>query len=260
MLTAQIGAFLALHNPTEAQIKEAATLLLRCNKNRERGIYNQAMVRPKAMLPWIRTDLKKYYNIRKRGLTTADVEKYNTETIHAVRQTLSVVPETVDKDKAPLVPELGVRGKREDHDRLPSDIRDIWEKNAERWRQMRKLHAQLAQMIAKPNYAACDGNELCYQLRTLDTAIRSDYERYDTYVLQAESKKDSLEVYTDNVKTITNARSTISRGLSRKTPHTSSSLQKVQDAVNTLYALKQSVKPETADRLKNIGITLPQDA
>lgn len=271
ILTAKIYNFLQLKEPTEAQIIEGATLLLQCNPNRERGIYNSAMRRPKAMLPWIRTDLKKYYDIRQRGLTTPEVEKFNKESVALVEETLSMVPDGVaqeGEDGAPAVHLIGTRGIRDDHDQLPEEIKAIWERNAERWKKMSRLHFQLAQMIAKPDYAPCDGNELCYQLRQVDTDLRNDYQIYDSYAVEPatpeagtsndDSKGDSVDVFTDNVKTIQNARTAISRGLGRKTPHTEDSLKKLQDAVNTLFALKQTIKPETMDKLKAVGISIPQ--
>lgn len=270
ILTAKIQAFLQLKNPTEAQIIEGATLLLQCNPNRERGIYNTAMRRPKAALPWIRTDLKKYYGIRRRGLTMPEVEKYNRETVAHVKETLSKVPDNVELDPpmpgndAPFVPVLGIRGRRDDHDSLPDDIKAIWERNAERWKKMARLHFQLAQMIAKPGYAPCDGNELCYLLRQVDDDLRNDYEIYDTYDVvnsvvssKSETEQDKVDVFTDNVKTIQKARTAISRGLSRKSPHTDESLQKLQDAVNTIFALKQAIKPETVEKLKALNISIP---
>ena len=271
ILTAKIYNFLQLENPTEAQIIEGATLLLQCNPNRERGVYNSAMRRPKAMLPWIRTDLKKYYDIRQRGLTTPEVEKFNNETVALVEETLSMVPDGVAQeggDGAPAVHLIGTRGIRDDHDMLPEEIKAIWERNAERWKKMSRLHFQLAQMIAKPDYAPCDGNELCYQLRQVDTDLRNDYQIYDSYAIEPaapeastgsdDGKGDSLDAFTDNVKTIQNARTAISRGLGRKTPHTEESLGKLQEAVNTLFALKQTIKPETMDKLKAVGISIPQ--
>lgn len=267
ILTAKIFNFLQLEKPTEAQIIEGATLLLQCNPNRERGIYNSAMRRPMSMLPWIRTDLKMYYGIRQRGLTTPEVETFNNETVKRVEQTLSLVPGGVaqEGEDAPVVPILGTRGMREDHDLLPLEVQAIWERNAERWKKMSRLHFQLAQMIAKPDYAPCDGNELCYQLRQVDDELRNDYEIYDTYDVvnsvvssNPETDHDKVDVFTDNVKTIQNARTAISRGLSRKTPHTDESLQKLQDAVNTLFALKQAIKPETIEKLKAVGVSLPQ--
>ncbi len=259
ILTAKIRKFLQLANPTDEEIREGATMLLRCNPARERAIYNSAMVRPRSMLPWIRTDLKKYLDIRQRGLTTAQVSKYNQETLTRVRESLSIVPDNVE-NKAPEVLQVGIKGKRPDHDSLPEWIRSLWEKNAERWKKMRQVHAQLSVMIEKPDYAACDGNELCYQLRNMDDALRNDYQVYDNYDVvlnKTEDTKDYVEVFTDNVKTIQNARTSISRGLGRKTEHTEASLKKLQEAVNTLFALKQSIKPETIEKLKAIGIIIP---
>lgn len=100
------------------------------------------------------------------------------------------------------------------------------------------------------------------------SSLRNDYQIYDSYAIESatpdagtsndDSKGDSVDVFTDNVKTIQNARTAISRGLGRKTPHTEESLQKLQEAVNTLFALKQTIKPETMDKLKAIGISIPQ--
>lgn len=264
ILTAKIYQFLKLENPTEEQIIEGATLLLKCNPSRERGIYNTAMRRPRATLPWIRTDLKKYYDIRQRGLTTQEVERFNSETVSLVEQTLSQVPSTVERDSedALAVPILGVRGLRDDHDQLPEDIRQLWEKNAERWKKMRQMHFQLAQMIARPDYAPCDGNELCYALRQTDTDLRNDYEIYDSFVVESATPPadgaDGIDSFAENVKTIQSCRTAISRGLSRKKAHYDASLKRMQDAVNTLFALKQTIKPETIGRLKELGIAIPE--
>ncbi len=267
ILTAKIYNFLQVENPTEEQIIEGATLLLKCNPNRERGIYNTALIRPKATLPWIRTDLKKYYDIRQRGLTTEDVERFNKETVTLVEESLSQVPASVvgqDSDDKPLVPQMNIRGMREDHEKLPEEVQELWERNAERWKKMRQMHAQLAQMIVRPDYEPCDGNELCYMLRQADTELRNDYAIYDSFVLTPETEgkqtaADSVVIFTDNVRTIQKARTVISRGLKRKTAHTDESLGKIQDAVNALSAMKQTVKAETVEKLKNMGIAVPEN-
>lgn len=270
ILTAKIYDFLQLENPTEQQIIEGATLLLKCNPNRERGIYNSAMRRPKAMLAWIRADLKKYYGIRQRGLTMPEIEKFNDETLAIVGKTLSIVPDNVPIDtpkegsEVPLLPVMGVRGRREDHEQLPDDIKAIWDRNAERWKKMSRLHFQLAQMIEKPDYAPCDGNELCYQLRMMDTELRNDYQIYDAYeakpataVVDPPEGKDKVDKFAENLKIITSARTAISRGLARKTQD-EASRKKIQDAVNTLFALKQVIKPVTIEKLKAIDIAIPE--
>ena len=265
VFTEKIKKFLSIAKPDDAEIKEGAKLLLQVSHTRYRSIYNTAMIRPQAMLPWIRTDLKKHLAIRLRGLTTETVEKYNSETVRRIEKTLSVAPQDAggNKNTAAQVPILGTRGKRADHDTLPEDIRELWEKNTQRWRKIRQYHAQLAQMVAKPDYSACDGNELCYQLRQMDDALRADYAKYDSWtpptVAEAgkeEEKADSVDVFTDNLKTIQNARTAISRGLSRQ-KQTAQSLQKIQDAVNTLFSLNQTVKDDTLKKLAAIGVVIP---
>ena len=233
-------------------------MLLQCNPARERGIYNSALKRPQSMLAWVRADLKKYYRIRLRGLTMDKVEPYNTQAVSKVRQTLSQRPETVEREDTPQVPVLGVRGRRADHDQLPEDIQDLWDQNAERWKKIRSLHNQLLLMVSKPGYQPCDGNELCHALSEADTRLRKDYESYDSYVIHENTEvspapKDSIQVFTDNVKTIQNARTAISRTLSRKTQD-EASLKKLRDAVATLKSLNQAIKPATAAKLKALDI------
>lgn len=255
-LTARIGAFLQLEHPSDQQIIEAATMLLQCNPSGERGIYNSALRRPQAMLPWVRTDLKKYYNIRQRGLTTEQVPAYNADAMKKVRETLSILPKDIQKEAVPQVPVLGVRGKRADHDQLPDTIKVLWDKNTERWKTIRKLHNQLLVMISKPGYQPCDGNELCHLLREADTQLRAAYKTYDSFVIvpaTPDTAADSVDVFTDNVKTVTNARSTITRGLQRKTQD-DVSRQKIQAAVDTLKALNQKLMPATIEKLKAIGV------
>lgn len=254
IFTNRIGAFLQLKNPTDEQIKSAATMLLQCNPSRERGIYNSAMIRPQAMLPWIRTDLKKYYAIRMKGLTLDKVPGYNAAAVKVVRETLSFRPEDVESEKAPQVPVLGVRGRRADHDKLPESVQALWDKNSDRWKTIRQLHNQLLVMVSKPGYQACDGNELCYTLSEADKQLRKDYQKYDTYVV-GDGNHDSVDAFTDNVKIIGSARTAISRGLQRKT-QTDESRKKIQSAVDTLKSLGQVIKPATVEKIKVIGVNV----
>ncbi len=249
--TNRIGAFLQKEQPTDQEIKEAATLLLQCNPSRERAIYNSAMVRPRATLPWVVSDLKKYYAIRQHGHTLSDVPRFNEQTVRQVRQTLAVKPEGVEDISPVQVPITGLRGKRPDHDRLPEAIQQLWERNSELWKKEREAHNRLLVMVSKPDYQACDGNELCHALLETDNQIRKNYEAYDSYVIK--DAGDSVDNFTDDLKTIQNARTTITRGLQRKTQD-EASRQKIQDAVNTLKALQQVMKPATIEKLKAIGI------
>jgi len=262
IFTEKIGNFLQKENPTDQEIRDGALLLLQCNPNRERAIYNSAQKRPQAMLAWIRADLKKYYDIRKRGLTRDQVPVYNAAAVKAVRESLAKRPADAPEEKTPQVPVLGVRGKRADHDQLPAAIQKLYDDNTERWKKIRQLHNQLLVMVSKPGYQPCDGNELCHTLREADTLLRQNYKKYDSFVVvpgQSKESQDDVEVTIDNMKVIQNARTAISRGLQRE-QQTEESLQKLQEAYDTLTALHQNIKPETVAKLKAAGVNVGTDA
>lgn len=243
ILTAKIEKFLNIKSPTDEQIREAATLLLQCNPARERAIYNTAMISPKSTLPWIRTDLKKYLGIRKRGLELPQVKEYNEQVLEKVKKTLTA----------------GIRGKREDHDSLPPEIQTLWEKNAETWKKISQLHAQLAQMIAKPDYQPCDGNELCHVMGEANAELHKNYAKYDGYSTEGEDSRKKVDDETGDVQVISSARTTISRGLNRRT-QTDESLQKIREAVAVIVSKGQKLKPKTVERLNAIGISVPDNA
>ena len=249
--------FLRKEKPTDQEIKDAATMLLQLEPQRARGLYNMALKRPQAVLPWISTDLKKHYSIRMRGLTKEQVEPYNREILKKVDIQLSVRPEGVPKNKAnTVVLEKSVRKRRDDHDILPEPIKKLWEQNAERWKKMRQYRQQLAIMIERPDYQPCDGNELCNVLCEAENDLVKNYEKYDNY---STGDKPEEKTYWDNAKAVTNARSCITRNL-KADPMTDKHRQKLQDAVNTLVSLKQVLLPATIEKLKAAGITVPDDA
>lgn len=262
LLFQQIYVFLKKENPSEDEIIAGATLMLKVSPGHYRALYNSAVRRPQAFLPWIRSELQKHYEIHNRGLKREDVEQYNKETVETISQTLSLSPEGIDpEDEDAAIPVTGVRGKREDHDSLPEEIKNLWDKNAERWKKMRSLHIQLTNMISKSDYEPCDGNELCFMLRQTDTDIRNDYAIYDSYELEPDTAADDHaekddNVVTDNVKVIQKCRAAITRNLNNTNP-SEEQLAKVQEAVNTLVALKQTFKPGTLERLKAAGISIP---
>ena len=250
-----IASFLQLKKPTDDQVKDAALMLLKLNPAKERSIYNTAMRRPQSMLPWIRTDLKKYLDIENRGLTAAKTAAFNAETVKLVTETLQQRPDGVEEEKKTVIPVLGIRGKRADHDSLPENVRQLWDKNSERWKKIRALHEQLAVMVAQPGYQPCDGNELCHTLRQADIDLRNDYERYDSY----QPGSNPAAAPADSIKAIQSARTCITRGVNRKN-QTAEQLQKLQEAVNTLVRLKQKMKPDTISKLKAAGVSVPEDA
>lgn len=248
-LRQNIEEFLAIADPSDEKIKEAALWLLRISP-KSRAIYNTAQRRPQAMLKWIRADLKKYVGVASRGLERSEVKAYNEKAVTQVRQTLAVRPVDVNAEKQGAVPEKSIRGKRADHDSLSENIKVLWEKNSERWKKLRQMHEQLLLMTSSKDYEPCDGNELCHVMLQTDADIRNDYKRYDTY------KAGDAGTVADDVKAAGAARTAITRALSRKN-NTEEQLEALQDAVNLLYKLGGTQKPATVEKLKALGISIP---
>lgn len=249
VITEKIRLFLALEKPTDEEIKDAAFTLLQVGGEGERHIYNSAQRRPQALLPWIRTDLRKFLSIRNRGLERSQVPSYNARAVRNVRETLSRRPETVEEERNPLVAVTSVLGKRADHDSLPERIRQLWDLNAERWKKIRQLHAQLQTMISKPGYQACDGNELCHTLLEADTEMRRDYERYDSWKDGGNIPKGD----DDPVKLVQKARTALSRALSRKRQD-DGSLARIRESLSVLKENGAEIKETTRQKLSAIGI------
>lgn len=260
ILTARIGIFLKKDTPTDKEIIEAATMLLSLDPGRERGIYNSTLRRPQSLLPWVRADLKKFYDNRKRGMDNLEAQRFNAETVKLVVEDLKQVPEDAEAPKEKVSVVTTVRGKRTDHNTLPDNIKQLWENNVKRWKRISELHAQLAAMVAKPDYQSCDGNELCYQLRQADNALRKDYDRYDSYKIPdgTETHEETAEEKAQRImKQIQSARTTISRTL-KKNQLADKDVDKLQTAVNTLADNNAEIKDETIEKLKAAGVTIPE--
>ena len=258
-LTKKIGSFLNNEKPTDKEIIEAAEMLLSLDPGRERGIYNSALRRPQGMLPWIRTDLKKFYAIRQRGMDNKDAERFNKETVKLVDETLGAVPEgTVNEFNENNIKQEQILGKRADHDQLPDDIKKLWDDNGKNWAQLRKLRLQLSELVARKDYQSCDGNELCYQLRKLDDSIRANYKKYDEWNPEENEELTPEEQAQELNKKINQARVTMSRTLKKETL-SDDDVDSLQEAVNLLFSAKASIKPATIDKLKAAGVIIPED-
>lgn len=252
-----IQRFLAIENPTDDQIQQAALLLFRLNRNR--AMYNSALSNPRGVIRWVVADLNKFLQIRLHGMTNSENVEFERATEHLVSETLSSVPVGVDidspSDEGAPVPAL--RGQRPDHDLLPDHIRALWDDNIERYKRERALHAQLATMI---DAEQCDRAELCFQLRSLDNDLRAAYASYDDYVIGSDD--DTADVAdgddmsgVDAVRRINRYRTLISRYL-KKTEMTDSDRAKMQSAVDFLITHGQVFQSGTLAALTSVGITI----
>ena len=175
----------------ERDVVAGAELLMRITGNRQ--FYATAIVRPHVVHDHVEYELQKHLAIRQEG--------HNVETLRNLeRELLAECAEEFGEEEAtaePVEEQAGAeegdayavpgegpvvsspkRGRRADHDELPAEIQALYDDNATRYEQMRKVYQQLLTMAdAEP----CDRKEHIFQLDQLVKAWAAAWEAYDRY-------------------------------------------------------------------------------
>lgn len=189
----------------ERDVVAGAELLMRITGNRQ--FYATAIVRPHVVHDHVEYELKKHLAIRQEG--------HNVETLRNLeRELLAECAEEFSEEAAtaePVEEQAGAeeadayalpaegpvvsspkRGRRADHDELPAEIQALYDDNATRYEQMRKVYQQLLTMSdAEP----CDRKEHIFQLDQLVKAWAAAWEAYDRYdaTAVADAAEDEAE-------------------------------------------------------------------
>lgn len=242
---------------SERDIKAGADLMLSLNRNR--ALYNSILKNPVRFLPKMIYELKKYLKIRLANMTLAEVAAMEKNVIPRVEGTLTEVPVITPDDE---IPEGKIaKGRRPDHDSLPKEIRELWETNAERYRQIVLLYNELKAMA---DLQPCDRFDKLHLLDVTEKKYRDSLAAYDSYVATPSPMGgDTLSnevANTDNEKTINNARKTLSKyrkqlaELAEDDPKRPAALEKIQSAVSAITACGAGVAPDTQAELTRLGI------
>lgn len=236
ILTSQISEWLNA-SPKQRSLEDGALLLLRLNANR---IMYQQILRNR-MTDKLEYELQKHLNIRLHGLTRAEVAKVEKQVMPRLKKELANGEE--------------YRGQRADHDTLPEKVKELYERNGTRWRQMHRLFETLKTMRdAHP----CDRHELVHQLIQLDDAYRADWEKYDHWQPEDEEPEAEPEPTEAGVREIIAARKAISYGRKKLANETDEAkraalLIPVKNAVSVLRSANQTFREDTIDALKELG-------
>lgn len=275
-LTDKIVAWLNAPAHTEdADIMEGALMLLQLNRNRQ--LYMTISTNPKRFLKTVEYELKKFLPLRMKGKTCQDVRREADEFLSELRengidkeqsegQEETTGTDETDETMAPVR-----NGKREDHDQLPQNIREIWEANAERWKRIKEMY-NTCLSIENP----CDLEENLKVLKETYYAYKADYARYDSFTLENEGDKSEEDGASDDLKTlknINNARSYISKNVDKlstlkkealkddatdaQTKAYQSLLSSMTQRVQTLVDNGQVMGEELMNKLQATGIDLP---
>ena len=122
----------------------------------------------------IEYQLQKYYNFRVKALTHAQVEEMSAQVEAIVAEH---IPLAAEADKQPQ------KGKREDHDLLPDEIKAKYVENLSLLQRMRELHLRLRSLSLEN--VTCPNSErypFLKELISLDKKLHANWEAYDHYV------------------------------------------------------------------------------
>lgn len=241
----------------ERDIKAGADLMLSLNRNR--ALYNSIIRRPDKFLPKLVYELKKYLRMRLDNMAVADVVRMEQRVIPSVAGIIENPPVLSTDDELPAG--HVALGRRPDHNSLPENIRELWESNEARYRQINVLFNELKAMRdSKP----CDRYEKLVILDELDKTYRSNLEQYDNFRIDSADNAVPENIQTEagqgNDNALNNARKTISKyrkqlaGLSPDDPQRPVALEKIQAAVNTVLSLEAGFADATREELITLGI------
>ncbi len=241
--TQQLQAW--LDTPSDSRdLATGAELLLRLNKNR----WMHQMILKKRNFTKLEYELKKYLRIRLEGLTKREVV--------AMEQT--VLPRAVDSldAGAPVIstddemPEGNYRGKRPDHDTLPQELQELYERNGDIYFKMKQLFETLKQM---ENDTPCDRHEYLKQLDELDKEYRQNWENYDTW-----SAEQAVKPVTDapTAQQLQAARKYISANKKKLAETGEEGLrEKMQQRIDLLISADQGFDADYQAELEELGLT-----
>ncbi len=125
-------------------------------------------------MEFLEYQLQKYYNFRVQSLTHAEVEEMQEQVDKIVEEHIPLAA------KAGKMP----RGKRDDHEDLPDDIKALYVENLSLLQRMRELHLRLRSLSLEN--ATCPDSErypFLKELIALDKKLHKNWEQYDHYVI-----------------------------------------------------------------------------
>ena len=123
---------------------------------------------------FVEYQLQKYLNFRVQALTHTQVEEMSAQVEAIVAEH---IPLAAEADKQPQ------KGKREDHDLLPDEIKAKYVENLSILQRMRELHLRL-RSLSLENSTCPDSERYPFlkELISFDKKLHANWEAYDHYV------------------------------------------------------------------------------
>lgn len=142
-------------------------------------MYRNVVASLDARHEFIEYQLQKYYNFRVQDITHEQVEEMAAQVETIVANELSLSTESEEFRK----------GKREDHEQLPDEIKACYVENLSLLQRMRELHLQLRN-LSLDNAPCPDSDRYPFlkELIKLDKQMHENWDKYDHYVVTDEAQ------------------------------------------------------------------------
>lgn len=237
-----------LDSPQEQRsLEQGAEMLLRLNRNR----YMNAQILRRANFAKLEYELRKHLRIRLEGLTAREValmEQNHLPRISTMLDAQPIINADADYNAG------NFSGRREDHDELPKDIQDLYERNGEIYFKMKQIYETLKGM---EDATPCDRHEYLLQLIELDKEYRENWNAYDTWsAVAAGSAKDAAQAPTPNQ--LQAARKYLSENKPKLAEAEGDAAEKLrskmQQRVQLLVTAGQSFDPDYKSELESLGL------
>ncbi len=230
--------------PDSRSLETGAELMLRLNKNQ----HLHRMVLLKRNFSKIERELRKYLKIRLAGLTKREVVAMEQRVLPLATESLDAGAPVISTDAE--LPSGNYRGKRHDHDSLPQELQDLYERNGDIYFKMKQLFETLKQM---ENDTPCDRHEYLKQLDELDKAYRQNWETYDTW-----SAEQAVKPVTDapTAQQLQAARKYISANKKKLAETGEEELrEKMQQRIDLLLSAELGFDADYQAELEELGLT-----
>ena len=261
----------------ERDIVAGATMLLQLNRNQ--FFFHNVCANPKKLAPTLEYELKKHLRIRLNGQTIQDVVRMEREVIPAAEKTIQekvavvnnqqekvndghevVIDSDDDKPQEAVV----AKGRRDDHDSLPDEIKVLFDDAGQLYFSIKQLYETLKTMgDAQP----CDRYEYLKQLKEADVKYHANLQKYDAY--RADGTTTTVEAETetsaDLAGKISTARGYLSSNKAKlaalKADETSADkyaalLSKMQERYDFLVANGAAISEAQAAELAELGVVI----
>lgn len=245
-------------------LQKGAVLVLKFSRNQI--LYANMMRAPHKFEKKMVYELTKARKERIRRLNAEEAMKLQKTVIPAVTEILRQYPEddvVVDGETLKQF-----YGRRADHDSLPADIRDLWQRNTEIWHKIKNLYEKLKTMDDAP---ACERLEFLKMMLELEQEHTRNFAVYDAAAATAgesfegnteqEQIKDDEESPADDASKINAARKYISDNRKKiltidDAEKREALLAKIQDRYDYLIEAGANLAPEVVENLKEIGVNV----